>query len=143
MMQADLIFIPVILQVCLVVWLYLLLGNRKKKAMLEGRVDEARRSLNEDAWPDDVRQVNNSIRNQFELPVLFYVCCMLLWALELVNLFTLIIACAFVVTRFWHAGIHTGSNFVPMRRRLFALGGVLLLMLYFLITYRLILQMVF
>lgn len=143
MLQVDLIFIPVILQVCLVIWLYLLLGNRKKKAMLEGRVDESRRSLDEAAWPDDVRQVNNAIRNQFELPVLFYVCCMILWALQLVNLFTLITACAFVLTRFLHAGIHTGSNYVPTRRKLFALGGVLLLILYFLITYRLILQMVF
>ncbi|HKX56130.1 MAG TPA: MAPEG family protein, partial [Xanthomonadales bacterium] len=122
------------------IWLYLLLGNRKQKALLEGRVDEARRSLDEDAWPDDVRQVNNAIRNQFELPVLFYLCCLMLWALQLVNLFTLVIACAFVFSRFWHAGIQTGSNYVPMRRKIFTLGAVLLVMLYFLITYRLILQ---
>jgi hypothetical protein len=143
MLQADLIFLPVILQVCLVIWLYLLLGNRKRKAMLEGRVDEARRSLDEDAWPDDVRQVNNAIRNQFELPVLFYLCCFMLWALQLVNLFTLAIAGAFVISRFWHAGIHTGSNYVPMRRKIFTLGVVLLVMLYFLIAYRLILQIAF
>jgi hypothetical protein len=143
MLQADLIFLPVILQVCLVIWLYLLLGNRKRKAMLEGRVDEARRSFDEDAWPDDVRQVNNAIRNQFELPVLFYLCCFMLWALQLVNLFTLAIAGAFVISRFWHAGIHTGSNYVPMRRKIFTLGVVLLVMLYFLITYRLILQIAF
>jgi hypothetical protein len=143
MLQLDLIFLPAIVQVYLVIWLYLLLANRKKKAMLEGRVDEARRSLDEDAWPDDVRQVNNAIRNQFELPVLFYLCCLLLWALELVNPFTLAMACAFVLTRIWHAVIHTGSNYVPMRRKVFALGAILLLVLYFLITYRLILLIVY
>ncbi|HET6566094.1 MAG TPA: MAPEG family protein, partial [Xanthomonadales bacterium] len=105
MISADLIFIPVVLQVVLAIWLYLLLASRKKKAMLEGRVDEARRSLHEDAWPDEVRQVNNAIRNQFELPVLFYVCCFILWALQLVNLFTLAVALVFVISRFWHARI--------------------------------------
>lgn len=143
MMHVDSIFLPVVLQVFLVVWLYFRLGSLKKKALLEGRVDEARRALDENAWPDEVRQVNNAIRNQFELPVLFYLCCMLLWALELVNVITLVVALAFVASRYWHAAIHTGSNYVPRRRNVFALGFLLLLGLYLLIAFRLVLQLIF
>ncbi len=142
-MHADLIFIPVILQIFLVVWLYLVLGARKKRAAATGTVDETRRSLHADAWPDDVVQVNNCIRNQFELPVLFYVTCIMLWAMHLANIFTLVLALVFVLSRYVHAAIHIGSNFVPNRRRVFALGAVLILLLDLLIAYRLLLQILF
>ena len=56
-------FFPVIAQIALVLALYILLGKRKGKAASEGRVDESRRGLHNDAWPDEVIQVNNCIRN--------------------------------------------------------------------------------
>lgn len=143
MVHVDLIFVPVIAQVFLVMWLYLKLGSVKKKALAEGRVDEARRALDESAWPDEVRQVNNAIRNQFELPVLFYLACVILWALQWVSPLSLAIAVLFVATRYWHAMVHTGSNYVPKRRNAFALGFLLLLLLYLLIAFHLFLQLVF
>lgn len=143
MVHVEMIFLPVLLQVGLTLWLYFRLGAVKKKALQEGTVDEARRALDEDAWPNDVRQVNNAIRNQFELPVLFYLGCVLLWALELVNGITLALAFAFALSRFWHAGIHVGSNFVPNRRKAFTVGFLLLLVLYLVVAYRLVLQLLF
>jgi hypothetical protein len=87
----------------------------------------ARRALYEDAWPASVQQINNNIRNQFELPVLFYVVCIVLWELHAVHWLALAAAVAFVLSRIAHAAIHLSSNVVPHRRRAFTAGWWVLL----------------
>ena len=72
-MTRDWIFVPVIVQVLLTLLIYVRLIKVKIREMKAGNVNMARRGLHEDAWPDSVLQINNNIRNQFELPVLFYV----------------------------------------------------------------------
>ena len=126
MTNPAVIFWPVLVQILLTLSMYVLLLQRKKRAFNEGRVDEARRALHEDAWPDEVVQVNNNIRNQFHLPVLFYVICIMLWALQHVYVFTVILAWMFVFSRIVHAWVHVGSNYVPLRRRMFTFGVVML-----------------
>lgn len=128
-MNNYLIFFPVALQILLTLALYFLLSARKRKAAREGRVDESRRGIFDDAWPVDVILVNNCIRNQFEVPVLFYVLAVLLWALNAVDLIALLLAGLFVLSRVVHALIHTGSNHVPTRRRLFMFGVVLVMLM--------------
>ena len=128
-MNPDLIFLPVIAQVLLVVILYLALSKAKVKSTEEGTVDETRRGLYDDAWPESVLKINNCIRNNFELPVLFYVLAMVLWALNYVNWITLMLAWAFVGSRYMHAYVHTGSNFVPLRRSIFKVSTVIVIAL--------------
>ena len=121
-MDGKLIFVPVLLQVLLTLSLYLALNVAKSRAARRGQVDEARRALHEDAWPDHVRQINNNIRNQFEVPVLFYVLVFMLWALQAAGPMAQGAAWLFVLSRVWHAVVHTGSNRVPLRRRIFMFG---------------------
>ena len=113
------IFLPMLANMLIVLVLYFQLGVRKKRACHEGSVDDSRRALHADAWPEPVMQVNNCIRNQFELPTLFYVLGFILWALNAVNIWVLAAAWIFVALRCCHAFVHVGSNFLPMRRRLF------------------------
>lgn len=131
-MSNNFVFVPVLIQVALTLWLYIRLAGVKSQASKSGEVDEARRALDEDAWPDNVRQINNCIRNQFEVPVLFYVLIGILWGIGAVNLFVHAAAWAFVATRIAHAMVHTGSNYVPLRRKLFMVGSfiVIALLLY-------------
>lgn len=128
-MNSNTIFYPVLAHIFLVFWLYLLLAVRKKKALQAGKVDPARRALFEDAWPDDVIVVNNSLRNQFQVPVLFYAVCFVLWGTDSVNLGVLALAWLFVVSRLFHAQVHTGSNIVSLRFRAFVFGFLVLLVL--------------
>ena len=72
-MTRDWIFVPVIVQVLLTLLIYVRLIKVKIREMKAGHVDMARPALHEEAWPASVLQINNNIRNQFELPVLFYV----------------------------------------------------------------------
>ncbi len=131
-MLGNLILWPVLANLLLAILLYFKLISVKKRAVAENRVDESRRALDDNAWPDDVRQVNNCIRNQFEVPVLFYVAVGVIYALNMINWVALSLAWIFVASRYFHAYIHTGSNFVPKRRRFFTIGvmSVLAMMLY-------------
>ena len=126
-MKQELIFIPVLAQILLVIWLYFRLAIAKSRASDEGEVDEQRRALDENAWPAYVRQINNNIRNQFEAPVLFYVLCLLIYQLQAASPGIIAAASAFVLSRFIHSYIHTGSNTIPTRRALFT-AGILILM---------------
>jgi len=120
----DWIFVPVIIQVFLTLFVYLRLMQVKKRAANEGRVDRVRIALRDDAWPDYVIQVNNNIRNQFELPVLFYLLATVLWLLDAVHGVAIAAATVFVVSRIVHAGVHLSINALPPRRHLFTVGWV-------------------
>ncbi len=128
-MSRNWILAPVLVQVLLTLLMYVALIRAKTRAVKVGTVDLARRALHDDAWPDDVQQVNNNIRNQFQLPVLFYVLAFSLWAMDAVGVAALAVAWLFVASRLVHAWIHVGSNYVPHRRRAFTVDWFLLLLM--------------
>lgn len=128
-MNNALLLLPALVQVLLTILLYILLSIVKKRAAAAKEVVEERRALYEDAWPEYVIKINNSIRNQFEIPILFYV---LIFAHIVANAasgFAIIISWLFVISRAIHAYIHTGTNHVPSRRKVFTLGVLLILIL--------------
>ena len=122
MSTRNLIFVPVLIQVLLTLLIYVRLIKVKIREMKAGNVNMERRGLHEDAWPDSVLQINNNIRNQFELPVLFYVLSFALWALHDVHALAITAASLFVLSRIAHAYFHLGSNYIPNRRRAFTVG---------------------
>ena len=136
-MTRDWIFVPVIIQVLLTLAIYVRLIKVKILELRAGRVDRDRLPLYEDAWPASVQQINNNIRNQFELPVLFYVLCTVLWLLDAVNPLALAAAAAFAISRLVHAQIHLFSNYVPNRRRAFTVGWWVLLVMAGLVLWQL------
>lgn len=137
-MYRNLIFGPVLAQVLLTLAVYVVLIREKIRAIKAGKVDKERRALHEDAWPDSVLQINNNIRNQFEVPVLFYVVSIVLWALDAVGIVALVAAWLFFASRLAHAFIHLGSNYVPNRRRAFTVGWWILLAMALLAVWRLV-----
>jgi hypothetical protein len=126
-MNGNLILWPVLVMVLLTLLIYVHLIRVKIRELKAGRVNLERRALHEDAWPESVLQINNNIRNQFELPVLFYVVCFGLWAIEAVGIVALAAAWLFVSSRIVHAWIHLGSNIVKYRRQSFTVGWWILL----------------
>lgn len=128
-MNKDLIFIPLLVNMLLTFYVYIRLLILKKRAVQSGDVDEQRRSLFQDAWPDYVLKTSNNIQNQFESPVLFYGLTFILWSANLVSPLTLGLCWFYVFTRIAHAYVHTGSNFIPLRKNIFAVGMLTLLAL--------------
>jgi len=128
-MNQDLILWPLAAQVLLVLLLFIRLGQVKARAFAAGLIDPAVTALDNDAWPDEVRKVANNIRNQFQVPVLFFVLILALFARGSADLPALVIAWLFVASRLVHSYIHIGSNYVPNRTRVFTIGVLCVLLL--------------
>lgn len=107
--------------------MFILLGMRKAKAVKAGAVDRQKAALNNGVWPEYVVKVSNNIANQFEVPVLFYVLCLVLFSLNAVGVVAVGLAWLFSLSRYAHAYVHIGSNYVPMRLRLFLVGCLALI----------------
>ena len=125
-MISNQIFLPVLVQILITISGYLLLGVRKSRAVKSNNVDLEKAALDNDAWPDYVRVVSNNIRNQFQVPVLFYVLCILFYSIDAVSAMVLYLAWAFVISRAIHAYIHMSSNFVPARFTVFTIGFIIM-----------------
>ena len=126
-MNPALIFVPLLVQVFLTIGLYIMLARRKDVALAAGEVNEARRGIYDDAWPLPVILVNNCIRNQFELPVLFYVLVLALWSVGAVGFLAVTLASLFALSRLIHARVQTGSNYVPTRKKVFMFGVLMVI----------------
>ena len=126
-MNNELIFLPVIVQIFLTIFLYIKLSVAKSHAIKHGLVDEKRRGLYDDAWPSQVTQINNAITNQFQLPILFQLMIIMLWVTQNVTVWVHLFAWLYVASRLVHAFIHTGSNNTPLRRNSFMVSCVFLL----------------
>lgn len=137
-MNQDLLLWPLAAHIVLVLLLFLRLGQLKDRARAKGLIDPAKTALDNDAWPDDVRKVANNIRNQFQVPVLFFVLVLALYVHGSGETFALVLAWLFVATRVAHSYIHIGSNVVPKRTRMFKLGFLCVIGLTFLLIRALI-----
>ncbi|AVC48395.1 MAPEG family protein [Rhizobium leguminosarum bv. viciae] len=115
------IFWPLLAHVALVYGLYALLGFRRAKMVRVGTIAKSDYRENRDE-PAESLVVKNCLANQFELPVLFYACCILLYVTEADNLVALGLAWAFVALRYAHAAIHVTSNDLRYRSPIFAAG---------------------
>jgi len=105
------------------------LGVAKGKAVKAGLVNEARRGLHTDAWPENVIKIGNNVSNQFESPTIFFVLIFMAWSIGATGMLVHILAWSFLATRLVHCYIHTGSNYVPLRKKVFSVGCLILLAL--------------
>ncbi|MDQ0559634.1 hypothetical protein QO004_001412 [Rhizobium mesoamericanum] len=119
------IFWPIIAHVALVYFLYVLLAYRRRNLILAGKVRRSNYQENRDEPPEGLF-VKNCLANQFELPVIFYACCVLLYITEADNLAVVVLAWLFVALRYLHALVHVTSNNLRWRSPLFAAGYVVL-----------------
>jgi hypothetical protein len=133
-MNSNLIFWPVLAQIFLTLTMLILLGVRKTKAVKAGEVNRQQAALNNKVWPEDVVKVSNNIANQFEVPVLFYVLCLMLYSINAAGMVAIVLAWMFALSRFAHAYVHIGSNYVPMRLRLFLVGCLVLIAMLILVA---------
>jgi len=105
-----------------------------------GKVEEARAVIADDAWPIKVRQASNCFRNQFEMPVLFYVVVVLALATRQADLPFVVLSWLFVASRIVHAYVHTTSNDIRLRFPAYAVGVLVLLIMWVLFAFGILLS---
>jgi hypothetical protein len=119
------IFWPVVAQVLLVYIVYCVMARRRYGAVVSGEAKAGQFKIRS-SEPASSVTVANSLINQFELPVLFFVLCLTLHATNGVNYLTLALMWVFVASRYVHAWIHLTSNRLSLRSRTFFFGAVVL-----------------
>ena len=109
------------------------LGSIRLPMVMRGDVNIRDIALSREPWPDREKKVSNAFDNQFQLPLLFYVGCLLAVFLG-PAWFHLVLAWAFVVSRYVHAAIHITSNHVIHRFSVYS-TGLAILSLYWLVLF--------
>jgi hypothetical protein len=125
-MSIQMVLLPVFVLVGLTFALLLGMASARTRALTGREISIKDIALGQPNWPIRAIQIGNCFRNQFELPLLFYVLIALALPLRHADLVMVLLSWVFVVTRFVHAGIFVTSNNVQ-QRSLAWFAGVLML----------------
>jgi hypothetical protein len=88
--------------------------------------------------PDELRALRRHFANLFELPILFYVACIVAYVSVQVDIFLVLLAWLFVVSRYVHSYIHLTSNIVIYRFRVYGIGLAVLVLMWLTLTIHLV-----
>ena len=95
-------------------------------------------ALGEPGWSKTTTQYGNAFKNQFELPVLFYVLIAFILITRVGDILLLVLAWIFVILRLAHAYIHTTGNDVLLRGRIYGGGLIVLLAMWVIFAVRIL-----
>ncbi|NNC98838.1 MAG: hypothetical protein HKN85_01520 [Gammaproteobacteria bacterium] len=129
-MAKHLIYWPVLAQILIPMVVLALNGKRKAADRAAGTVNLTAAAMDNTAWSKPVVLTSHNLANQTQLPVLFYVICLVLAGIDAVNTLSLGLAWAFVLSRCVHAYAHVNDNIVAVRFRSFLFGALVLLLLF-------------
>ncbi len=125
------ILYPVFTLVLLTIGVSLILFIKNVRATLAKRVRLRFFALYQGDAPDDLLQARDHYKNLFQLPVLFYLLCILIYIIEITTPADVLLAWAFVLSRILHSYIRATSNWVPNRFKAFVAGGLILFVHWF------------
>ena len=126
-MSVQMVLLPVFVLVALAFALLIGMVGTRRTALVSGETKIRDVALGQSNWPERATQIGNCYRNQFELPLLFYLLIALALPLRHADLFIVLMSWVFVVTRFLHAGIFVTSNDFGRRSIVWIAGALVLL----------------
>jgi hypothetical protein len=129
-MGAAAVLAPVFVQVALTFALLLWMGRLRVFAIRSGATHPSDIALGQQNWPQQATQVGNAYRNQFELPVLFYLVSLLSLFTARASLTLVVLAWLFIATRLLHALIIVTTNNVPRRFFVFLAGALIVMLMW-------------
>jgi hypothetical protein len=126
-MRQDLILAPMGGLAALTFLVLMLIPFRRFQAAFTGRVTARDFVYGESPnVPSTVSMPNRNYMNLLEIPVLFYIVCLMYFVTGRVAITPLILAWLYVGLRALHSGVHLTYNNVPHRLAVFALSNVVL-----------------
>jgi len=139
-MTIQMVLLPVFVQVALTFGLLLWMAYTRRSSLSRGELKVRDIALGQSAWPPRAMQASNCYDSQFQIPLLFYVLVILAWITKQADLIFVVMAWLFVLSRLAHAYIHTTSNHVPTRFNAFAVGVLLLLVMWIIFAVRILIS---
>jgi hypothetical protein len=124
------VLLPVFVQVGLTFALLLGMVFARRSALVSRQTRIKDIALGQPNWPVGATQIGNCYRNQFELPLLFYVLIALALPIRHADFVIVILSWVFVITRFVHAGVFVSSNDLGRRSTAWLAGALVLLVMW-------------
>jgi len=121
-MEKTLILYPSTLMIVLTLFLYVKNYLNSVKAKKSDSIKFSYFKTYQGEVPDYLDVSRQTLKNQFELPILFYFLVSLILTFDVFTKIDLIFAWVFVISRYLHCYIRLTSNYVPNRAKLFQLG---------------------
>lgn len=134
---AEILMIAVFAQVALTFGILLKVGTSRVAALKAGEVSIGDVALSSEAWNNNIKKISNNFNNQLQLPVLLYAAVGFFIMFDKADYQAIVLAWAFVITRYIHSFIHIRSNRVGHRFKTYAIGVLLLLVLWVWLAVRL------
>jgi hypothetical protein len=129
-MSIQMVLLPVFALVGLTFALLLWMVGARRNALVGGETKIRDIALGQPNWPNRATQIGNCYKNQFELPLLFYLLIALAMPLRHADLFIVLMSWVFVVARCVHAGIFVTSNDLGQRSTAWLAGVLVLLVMW-------------
>ncbi len=121
-MQTAILY-PVFVQIFLTIFVGVRAAAGRVRVIRSGEIHPSQVALDNANWPDGLRKLGNNYNNQFELPVLLYVLCIVAMLTNKADVIAIVLAWVFVASRIVHSYIHTTNNRVPRRGLVFFFGA--------------------
>jgi hypothetical protein len=114
-MSVPSVLLPVFVLIGLTFALLLAMAGARRSALVGGQTKVRDIVLGQPNWPVRATQIGNCFKNQFELPVLFYILIAIALPLRHADFIIVVLSWVFVITRLVHAGIFVTSNDLNQR----------------------------
>ncbi|MGA8157165.1 MAG: MAPEG family protein [Rhodoplanes sp.] len=139
-MSLPAVLAPLFVQVALTFVLLVWLAYQRVTLIGSGAVKRKDIALREPNWPPRTLQIQNSVSNQLEVPVLFYVLTILAIVTRHADLLFVVLAWVFVLLRLVHASIHVTNNEVRRRGLTFIAATTVLMVMWAIFMLRILLE---
>jgi hypothetical protein len=129
MLDQQAIFKPMAAMFALTALVWAYMYTRRLHYILSNRIDPQRLATPEAmqaAIPPHIHNASNNLRNLFELPVIFYATCLVIYLMQAVDMLHFYLAWAFVVLRGVHSLVHCSVNLVSFRFTAYMLASICL-----------------
>jgi hypothetical protein len=133
------VLLPVVVLIGLTFALLLGMAGARRGALVGGQTKVRDIVMGQPNWPTRATQIGNCFKNQFELPVLFYILIAIALPLRHADLIIVLLSWVFVVTRFIHAGIFVTHNDLNQRSLAWFAGVLVLLAMWLYFALRIML----
>ena len=133
------ILFPIVAMVALVVFVVVRIARSRIRAVRRRDISVGFYKLYQGSEePDELRALRRHFANLFELPILFYVACIVAYVSVQVDIFLVLLAWLFVVSRYVHSYIHLTCNIVICRFRVYGIGLAVLVLMWLTLTIHLV-----
>ena len=129
-MSVQAVLLPVFVLIGLTFALLIWMAGARRNALVGGGTRIRDIALGQPNWPIGTTQIGNCFKNQFELPVLFYVLIAIALPIRHADYVIVVLSWVFVVTRLVHAGVFVTSNDLNRRSLVWFAGVVVLFVMW-------------